>query len=87
MQEMGYRETFDGASCMDTMEVVFPEDWLRVLRNLYRAIKPDAYLYFTVEIAGEKEIEHAFITGQQLGFPVVYGEWAHEGRYHYYHRL
>lgn len=87
LQEMAYREVFDGASCMDAMEMVFPEDWPLVLSNVYRAIKPGAHFYFTVELAAEEEIENAFAQGRQLGLPVVYGEWAHEGGYHYYPRL
>lgn len=87
LQEISYREAFDGACCMDAMEFVFPEDWPLVLDNLYRAIKPAGYLYFTVELADEKEIEHAFEAGQQMGMPVVYGEWEHEGGYHYYPKI
>ena len=82
LQEMRYRDAFDGAVCMDALENVFPEDWSLVLSNLYRAIKPQGYCYFTVEIAAEKDIENAFAAGQHLGLPVVYGEWAQEGGYH-----
>jgi len=84
LQELYYEEAFDCASCMDAMEFVFPEDWLVVLENLRRAIKPAGYLYFTVEIADPEEIRRAFEAGQQMGLPVMYGEWAHEGGYHYY---
>jgi len=87
LQEMRYREAFDGAICMDAMEMVFPEDWPLVLKNLYRAIRPAGYLYFTVEIAAESDIENAFVAGQQLGLPVVYGESAHENGYHYYPKI
>jgi cyclopropane fatty-acyl-phospholipid synthase-like methyltransferase len=87
LQEIGYREAFDGAVCMDALEMVSPEDWPLVLRNLYRAIKSQGYLYFTVEIAAEQDIENAFAAGQQLGWPVVYGEWAQEGFYHYYPKI
>jgi SAM-dependent methyltransferase len=87
LQEMGYSARFDSAICMDAMENVFPEDWPRVLGNLQRALKPQGFLYFTVELADEKETERAFAAGQQLGFPVVYGEWAHEGGYHYYPKI
>jgi SAM-dependent methyltransferase len=59
LQEMCYREAFDGASCMDAMEFVFPEDWLLVLGNFHRAVKPTGYLYFTVEIAPEKDTERS----------------------------
>ena len=87
LQEMGYTARFDSAICMDAMENVPPEDWLLVLNNLYRAIKPQAYLYFTVEVADENDVEQAFTAGQALGLPVVYGEWADQEGYHYYPRL
>jgi len=87
LQELHYQEVFDDAICMDALEYVFPEDWPLVLNNLYRAIKPNGCFYFTVELAEEKDIETAFATGQQLGLPLVYGEWAHEGGYHYYPKI
>ena len=87
MQEMRYQETFAGAVCMDALEFVFPEDWSLVLNNFYQAVKPDGYFYFTVEIAAEMDIEEAFSAGLELGLPVVYGEWAHEGGYHYYPKI
>lgn len=59
-------------------------DWLLILNNLYRALKPTGYIYFTVDLAPEKDIENAFAAGQQLGLPVVYGERAHEDGYHCY---
>jgi SAM-dependent methyltransferase len=82
LQEMRYREAFEGAICIDALEMVCPEDWPLVLRNLYRALKPTGYCYFTVEIAAEQDLEDAFAAGQQLGLPVVYGEWVQEGGYH-----
>jgi SAM-dependent methyltransferase len=87
MQEMRYQGAFDGAICMDAMEMVFPEDWRLVLENVQRALKPSSYFYFTVELAGENETAKAFAAGRELGLPVVYGEWAHEGGYHYYPRI
>jgi SAM-dependent methyltransferase len=87
LQEIPYREAFDGVLCMDAMEHVPPEDWPLVLGNFHRALKPQGYLYFTVEMADENEIEKAFIRGQQLRLPVVYGEWADEDVYHYYPSL
>lgn len=87
LQEMPYHEAFDGVICMDAMEHVFPEDWPLVLSKFHRALKPHGYLYFTVEIADESEIEQAFIRSQQLGLPVVYGEWADQDVYHYYPSL
>lgn len=92
LQELDDQAAFDGAICMDALEMVPPEDWPRVLNNLHRALKPQGYFYFTVEITAESDIEQAFAEGQRLGLPVVYGEaqWALEGGYHwgedsYYH--
>jgi len=84
LQEMLYHEAFDGIICIDAMEHVFSEDWTLVLSNFHRALKPQGYFYFTVEIADANEIENAFIRGKQLGLPLVYGEWADDDVYHYY---
>jgi SAM-dependent methyltransferase len=88
LQEMSYQALFDGAICMDAMEHVCPEDWPLVLDNFHRALKPQGYLYFTVEIAAETEIKAAFDRGRQFGWPVVYGEWPDADEvYHYYPSL
>jgi SAM-dependent methyltransferase len=87
LQEMSYENAFHGAICIDAMEFVFPEDWLVVLNNLYRAIKHKCPLYFTVEIADETDIETDFRKGREMGLPVIYGESAHEGGYHYYPKI
>jgi ubiquinone/menaquinone biosynthesis C-methylase UbiE len=84
LQELHYQEAFDGAICMDAMENVFSEDWPVVLKNFYRAIQPKGYLYFTVELASDKDIEKAFAEATQLGYPVIHGEWTQKGEYHYY---
>jgi SAM-dependent methyltransferase len=84
LQEMAYDAAFDGAICVDAMEHVFPEDWPGVLSNLRRALKPEGYLYFTVEMAAASEIEDAFMRGQVLGLPIAYGESADEDVYHYH---
>ena len=49
LQDMMYREIFDGAICVDAMENVCPEDWPKVLRNFNRSLKSNGYLYFTAE--------------------------------------
>ncbi|HEY3474292.1 MAG TPA: class I SAM-dependent methyltransferase, partial [Anaerolineales bacterium] len=84
LQEMHYLGQFDGAICMDALEHVPPEDWPIILYNFYRALKPGGYLYFTVELAEGAEVEAAFRQGQEMGLPVVYGEWINDGVYHYY---
>lgn len=87
LQEMAYREVFDGAICMDAMENVSPEDWPLVLSNFQRALKKHGTFYFTaetIENADENEIKQAFERSQQAGLPVVYGEWPDEEVYHYH---
>ena len=84
LQEMSYAETFEGAICMDALEHVSPEDWPTVLHNFSRALKPQGYLYCTVEVADESEVETAFQQAKAMGLPVVYGEWINDGVYHYY---
>ena len=87
LQEIAYRDVFDGVICMDAMENVSPEDWFQVLRNFNRVLKSQGYLYFTVETienADENEIKEAFERAKQARLPVVYGEWPDEGVYHYH---
>jgi cyclopropane fatty-acyl-phospholipid synthase-like methyltransferase len=87
LQEISFQEMFDGAICMDAMENICPEDWPVVVRNFQRALKPNSYLYFTVEVADDAEIKSAFEQAQQVGLPVVYGEWVNDEVYHYYPSL
>ncbi len=87
LQDMAYQAAFDGAICMDAMENVPPEDWMLVLGNFHRALKPRGYLYFTVETienADENEIKQAFEKAQEAGLPVVYGENPDEEVYHFH---
>jgi SAM-dependent methyltransferase len=87
LQEMHFTGAFDGIICVDAMEYVFPEDWPLVLANFHRALKIKEYLYFTVEITSEEDLRSAYLAGKQLGLPLVEGEHAHEGGYHYYPSL
>ncbi len=87
LQELQFEKVFDAAICMDALEMVFPEDWPLVQENLYRALKPGAYLYFTVELASKFEIAQAYATGMKQGLPLVYGESADEDGYHFYPEL
>lgn len=88
LQEMSFQEMFEGAICMDALEHVSPEDWPTIFHNFHSALKPQGYLYFTVEVADEQEIEEAFRKGRQAGLPIVYGEWPdNDGVYHYYPSL
>lgn len=84
LQELHFTDQFDAIICMDALENVFPEDWPLVLSNLAHALHPAGYLYCTVEIESEEELQLAYAAGQRLGLPLIYGEYAHHGGYHFY---
>ena len=87
LQEINFIEMFDGMICADAMEFIAPEDWPVVLSNFHRALKSQGHLYFTVELIEAEERDHAYREGLKQGLPVVEGEYAHEGSYHYYPAL
>jgi cyclopropane fatty-acyl-phospholipid synthase-like methyltransferase len=76
LQEMDFREAFDGAICVDALEHVSPEDWPGILQGFQKALKPGGWLYFTVDRTAPEEIKASFERAQALGLPVVYGEVA-----------
>ncbi len=76
LQEMDFREAFDGIICMDAMEHVCPEDWPGILRRFQEALKPGGVLYFTVDLAKRDDVEAAYERAKALGLPVVFGEVA-----------
>lgn len=84
LQEMDFPGRFDGVIRMDAMEHVCPEDWLPVLMNFQRALKPGGTLYFTVEIGDEQEIDDAYKRGKAQGLPILHGEMAEIDVYHFY---
>ena len=84
LQEMSYHEVFDGMICMDALEHICPEDWLPILNNFHKSLKPQGYLYFTVELADAEEVKEAFERARQQGLPVIFGEWENTDVYHYY---
>jgi SAM-dependent methyltransferase len=75
LQEMDFREAFDGVICIDAMEHVCPEDWPGILRGFREALKPGGVLYFTVDPGGDY-VEGAYGRAKALGLPVVFGEVA-----------
>ncbi len=81
LQEMHFRETFDGIICMDAMEHIFPEDYPGILRSFQEALKPGGVLYFTADRAEEADdfdLESYYEQAKALGLPVVFGEVAEE---------
>jgi len=73
LQEMDFREAFDGAICIDALEHVCPENWPGILRRFREALKPGGVLYFTVDRGGDY-VEGAYERAKALGLPVVFGE-------------
>lgn len=84
LQELNFANRFDAVICMDAMEMVFPEDWPIVLGNFKKALHENGLLYFTVEIESEEALQVAYEAGKRLNLPLIYGEYAHHGGYHYY---
>lgn len=76
LQEMDFREEFDGVICMDAMEHVPPEDWPGILDNFRAALKPNGVLYFTVVLAEADGLQEVYERAEKLGLPVVPGEIA-----------
>jgi SAM-dependent methyltransferase len=78
LQEMDFREAFDGIICMDAMEHVCPEDWPGILSKFREALKPGGVLYFTLDLAEADELKEAYERAKGRGLPVVFGEVADE---------
>jgi SAM-dependent methyltransferase len=79
LQELDFREAFDGATCIDALEHVCPEDWPVILRRFQAALKPGGVLYFTVDRRDAEEpdeVRAAYERAKAQGLPVVYGEVA-----------
>jgi SAM-dependent methyltransferase len=75
LQEIEFREAFDGATCIDAMEHVCPEDWPGILQSFREALKPGGVLYFTVDLGGDF-MEESYERAKAMGLPVVFGEIA-----------
>ena len=69
LQELPYRDRFDGVMCADAMEFVPPEDWPIVLANFRSALRPVGWLYLTIELVPEEEIRAANEAGRRSGLP------------------
>ena len=83
LQEMNFREMFDGIICMDAMEHICPEDYPEILLGFQKALKPSGVLYFTADREEEPDfdLEMYFEQGKALGLPVVFGEVADEAAF------
>jgi SAM-dependent methyltransferase len=87
LQDLPYQGEFDGVLCVDAMEFVPPEDWPPVLERFRQALRPEGWLYLTVELASDDRVRAATQAARQRGLPVVDGEviWEEpDGYYHHY---
>ena len=93
LQELPYRDRFDGVMCVDAMEFVPPEDWPEVLERFRDALHRTGWLYLTVELVPIEQIRSLHDAARDAGLPVVEGEvmWDASadapGYYHYYPSL
>jgi len=78
LQEIAFKNQFDGLICIDALEHVFPEDWPVIVHGFQEALKPGGMLYFTVDVSAADELKEAYQLARSLGLPVVYGELAAE---------
>jgi cyclopropane fatty-acyl-phospholipid synthase-like methyltransferase len=76
LQEMDFREAFDGVICIDALEHVCPEDWPGIVQGFRAALKPGAVLYFTVDPGDPRETAESYARARAMGLPVVFGEVA-----------
>lgn len=84
LQEVDARAAYASVLCNDAMEIISPEDWPLVLGNLTRALASGGLLYLTVELGEPEALVAAYEAARARDLPVVQGEVAHEGGYHYY---
>ena len=84
LHEIDAIAAFDGIICVDALEFIAPEDWPHVLSRFQRALTSGGHLYITVELCDPAERMEAYQEGLKQGLPVVEGEYAHTGSYHYY---
>jgi cyclopropane fatty-acyl-phospholipid synthase-like methyltransferase len=78
LQDMDYKALFDGAICIDAMEHIPPEDWPLIMQKFQGALKPDGWLYFTVVMANEVDLQQAYKRAKGRRLPVQIGELADE---------
>jgi SAM-dependent methyltransferase len=87
LQDLPYRDQFDGVMCVDAMEFVPPEEWPVVLARFRQALRPGGWLYLTVELTPVDQVRARNEELRRKGLPVVDGEviWGDEdGYYHHY---
>jgi cyclopropane fatty-acyl-phospholipid synthase-like methyltransferase len=85
LQDLPYRDEFDGVMCVDAMEFVPPEDWPWILDRFRRALRAGGWLYLTVELAPQDRVRELNEEARRSGLPVVEGEVMWDQPHGYYH--
>ena len=85
LQQLPYREEFDGVMCVDAMEMIPPEDWPVIIEGFRRALRPGGRLYLTVERVPGDQVGRGGEDARRSGLPVVEGEvmWEDDLYHHY----
>lgn len=85
LQDLPYREEFDGVMCVDAMEMIPAEDWPVILGGFRRALRPGGQLYLTVERVPDDPVRRGGEAARRSGLPVVDGEvmWEDDLYHHY----
>lgn len=74
LQEIDFRDAFDGLICVDALEHVSPEDWPGIMIRFHEALRPGGVLYLTLDDADSGEVTTAYERARAQGLPVVFGE-------------
>ncbi len=74
LQEINFRDEFDGLICVDALEHVSPEDWPGIMTRFQKALRPRGVLYLTLEAPDWGEVSAAYERATAQGLPVVFGE-------------
>lgn len=85
LQDLPYRDAFDGVLCIDAMEFIPPEEWPVVLDRFHAALQPGGWLYLTVERSEPAGVLAANAAARDQGLPVVDGEVMWDEPDPYYH--
>lgn len=74
LQELDFREEFDGIACIEAMEHVAPEDWPGITNGFSRALKPGGVLYLALDMPDWDDVRQCYERARAEGLPVVFGE-------------
>jgi SAM-dependent methyltransferase len=85
LQDLVFREEFDGVMCVDALEMAPPEDYPGILEGFRRALRPGGRLYVTIERVPEEQVRRGTEEARRSGLPAVDSEviWEDDLYHHY----